>query len=269
MPIAANGNVFFKTELEIQGGPLISEISIFDYDLIEGEIYYRVFFKRGFEADLLIGHFREDISTGTAVFRPLDGEDILVYDISLEEGDQLVLPARWCDGIAHDTARVLSVTQEEGRRLLTFDRLVGGGEICEALTFREEIGPNASVIFPYFRGRSYQEGFALRLCHVARGGVIFYPAGATVDFCGVPTSTGERLPAPRVQIFPTVFRDQLTLKGVEPDDEVLLLDLQGRPHFRWRGASVPPGLGQLPSWAYYLRIGRDGQPLLTEKLIKL
>ncbi|MCB0635447.1 MAG: hypothetical protein KDC54_02455 [Lewinella sp.] len=268
MPIAANGEVFFKTELEILGGPFISEITIIDFDVIDGKVYNRVFIKPGFEADMLIGHYLEDSGAGTAYFRPLDGEDILVYDISLEVGDTLVLPARWCDGIAHDTATVVSVTEEDGRRLLTFDRQVGGGEICETLTFREEIGPSATLIFPYFVGRTYSEGIAMRVCHVARDEVIFYPPNAPVDFCGVPTPADELDQALPVSAFPTVFRDRLILRGVAAGDQCILYDFLGRPRLLWPGEVPPTTLSQLPAGAYVLRISRQGTPLLTQRLVK-
>lgn len=268
-PIAIGGEVFFKTELDIQGGPLISEITIIDFDVIEGQVYNRVFIKPGFAPDTLIGHYREDAAGGTAYFRPLEGENILVYDISLELGDSLVLQARWCDGMDHDTARVVAVTEEDGRRLVTFDRQVGGGEICETLTFREGIGPSASLIFPYFVGRSFPEGIAMRICHAARDEQIFYPPNVAIDFCGVPTPAADRADYPSVRAYPTVFRDVFRLEGVAPADECQLWDISGRRVLRWRGAQAPVDLANLRPGAYILQVQGAATSGTILRLVKM
>ena len=114
-------------------------------------LYNRVFFKRGFEADMFIGHLREEPALGKLYFRALtSNEDVLVYDISLAVGDIINLSARWCDGVAGDAAEVIEVVEEEGARQVVFDRQVGEQDICEPLRFIEGVGANASVIFSLF-----------------------------------------------------------------------------------------------------------------------
>jgi len=183
-PVTLGGQTFFKVEVETDNNFLLSEITITDFDLIDDVYYNRVFFKLGLTGDVLIGHVREDATIGELYFRPVGGTDQLTFDISMEPGDSITLQARWCDGLSGNVAHVVAEEEIDGRKVLTFDREVGYNQICETLQFIEGIGPNTGVIMPWLLANTPEGGAALRICHAARGGAVFYPADSPTDFCG-------------------------------------------------------------------------------------
>lgn len=268
-PVVVNGDIFYKIDLEVAGGPLISEITVADFDLFDGEVYNRVFLKRGFNPDELIGHVREFPSLGQLYFRPLGGSDQIVYDISLEVGDNISLSARFCDGENSIIAQVIAEeTDEEGRRVLVFDRDVGDGDFCEPLRFIEGIGPNAGIILPYFAAASSSEGTAMRICHASRAGVVFYPPNVLTDFCGVPTTKTEEVFNQLNPAYPNPFRERVFLPGVEATDVVRLFATTGRLVGQWRGLTELE-VGDLPQGMYVLVVERDGQLIQRERVVKL
>lgn len=202
-PIIINGQVFFKTEMETSAGPVFSEVTVANFEKIDGVLYNRVFLKKGFEPDVFVAYVREDPGTGRLYYRALDNDtDILVYDISLEVGDVINLPARWCDGLSTDDAMVTEVIEEEGRREVVFNRSVGEDDICEPLRFIEGVGPAASVIFPYFQNALVENGAALRLCHAAHEAVAYYPFDSNTDLCGLDITSTSEASVQTLNVFP-------------------------------------------------------------------
>ncbi len=267
-PVILNGEVFYKVELELAEGAIVSEVTIGDFDVLDGQVYQRAFLKRGFNADELIGHVREDPSIGQVVFRPLNGNDQLSYDISLSVGESIDLNARWCDGQGDNTATVVSEEEdEEGRKVLTFDRQVGGAEICETLQFIEGIGPSAGIILPYFVGNDLTTGVALRICHVSRGGEIFYPMDVVFDLCGVPTTDTGEAERQVFRVFPNPVINQLQLPDVLAEDQLELFDLMGRSLRQWQGQETI-NMADLPLGMYLLEVRRNGRPFAQHKLVK-
>lgn len=216
IPVVINGEVFFSTELETAEGTVPAEVTVANFEKIEGQLYNRVFFKRNLEADMLIGYLREDPGEGEIYFRTTtSSQEFLVYDISLQEGESISLNARWCDGLAGDVATVVSVTESEGLRELVFDREVGDGIICETLTFIEGVGPSASLIFPVFRDAIAENGVAQRLCHASHEAIIYYPTGTNTDFCGGAITSQESLPmVANVEVFPNPVTGTLYLRNL-------------------------------------------------------
>jgi hypothetical protein len=228
-PIIINGGVFFKTELLTSEGLIPAEITVANFEKINGELYNRVFFKRGLEADMLIGYFREDPGMGQLRYRPLNGDaDILVYDISLELGDVIELPARWCDGQNDDTAEVIAVNEVDGLRELVFDRQVGEGELCETLTFLESVGPSATLMFPYFRDAVLPNGVAQRICHASREAIIYYPGDVEVDLCGFSTVNTRDIDPLSLRVFPNPAQEYITISGVEAGGQLSVYSITGQ-----------------------------------------
>jgi hypothetical protein len=218
IPVVINGEVFFSTQLETSEGIVPAEVTVANFEKINGQLYSRVFFKRNLEADMFIGYLREDPGAGEIYFRTTTNpQEYLVYDISLEVGESITLSARWCDGLAGDIATVMSVTETDGLREIVFDRQIGDDLICEILTFTEGVGPSASLIFPVFRNAIAENGIAQSLCHASHQSVIYYPAGTDTDLCGGGiTSTDALSVADEIEVFPNPVSSTLQLRGL-PD----------------------------------------------------
>lgn len=230
LPVVINGEVFFSTQLETSAGIVPAEVTVANFEKIDGQLYNRVFFKRDLEADMFIGYLREDPGAGDIYFRTTtDPQEYLVYDISLEVGESITLSARWCDGLAGDVATVVSVTEENGLREIVFDRQIGNDLICETLTFIEGVGPSASLIFPVFRNAILENGVAQSLCHASHEAVIYYPAGTNTDLCGSTiTSTDSPLVAENIEVFPNPVSDQLQLRGLPQGSKVIVRNSYGQ-----------------------------------------
>lgn len=216
IPVVINGEVFFSTQLETSEGIVPAEVTVANFEKINGQLYNRVFFKRNLEADMFIGYLREDPGAGEIYFRTTTNpQEYLVYDISLEVGESITLSARWCDGLAGDIATVVSVTETDGLREIVFDRQIGNDLICETLTFTEGVGPSASLIFPVFRNAILENGVAQSLCHASHAAIIYYPAGTDTDLCGgAITSTDVPSAADEIEVFPNPVSDMLQLRGL-------------------------------------------------------
>lgn len=230
LPVVINGEVFFSTQLETSAGIVPAEVTVANFEKIDGQLYNRVFFKRDLEADMFIGYLREDPGTGEIYFRTTTNpQEYLVYDISLEVGESITLSARWCDGQAGDVATVVSVTEENGLREVVFDRQIGNDLICETLTFIEGVGPSASLIFPVFRTAILENGVAQSLCHASHEAVIYYPAGTETDLCGSTiTSTDSPVLAESIEVFPNPVSDQLQVRGLPEGSKLTLVNGYGQ-----------------------------------------
>lgn len=270
-PVIVNGNVFFKTQLETAEGLLFAEVTVANFEQINGQLYNRTFLKRGFEPDMLVGHLREEPENGRLYFRPLqDPQDILVYDISLDVGDQIELPARWCDGQPGNVAEVIAVRRVSGRRELTFNRTVGESLICDTLRFIEGVGPTATVIYPYFENAVLDNGVAMSLCHAARGGTnVFYPPAGTEDFCGLAiTDTEELTDAGMPLFYPNPVRELLYLRHLPADVELEIYGPDGRPYLR-SPATTQLDLSSLPAGLLHIVCRRAGRIWHTARILKL
>lgn len=270
VPVIINGEVFFKTELETAQGLVLAEVTVANFEDVGGQLYNRVFFNRNNQGDMLVGYLREDPAAGQMYFRPSTGAvDLLVYDITLAPGQAVTLSARWCDGLPGDVATVVAADTVDGRRRVTFDRRVGNTDICEPLTFLESVGPNASVIFPYFRNAVPQNGVAMRLCHASREAVIYYPTGQSADFCGIDV-TDEETPNPLadVRVFPNPFTDGLHVAAVAPVRMAALFGASGQRLLtttdpaRIDTHGLPPGL-------YVLQVAFEDGTSGVWKVVKL
>ncbi|WP_367392817.1 T9SS type A sorting domain-containing protein [Lewinella sp. LCG006] len=230
LPVVINGEVFFKTELETSEGIVPAEVTIANFEKINGQLYNRVFFKRNLEADMFIGYLREDPGAGEIYFRTTTNpQEFLVYDISLEVGESIILNARWCDGVAGDVATVVSVTETVGLREVVFDRQIGNDLICETLTFIEGVGPSASLIFPIFRNAIAENGVAQSLCHASHEAVIYYPAGTDTDLCGAGiTSTDIPAQAEAIKVFPNPVSTQLQVNGLPAGSTIVVYNGYGQ-----------------------------------------
>lgn len=254
--------VFYKVIVEEDSVEEVSDLTIVNIDVIDGLVYRRAFLRQGFEPDSLIGHVREDSLAGQVFFRPLNAPaEVLVYDISLEEGDSFNIALNWCDGFPDDRLPVVSaVTQVGGRRLLTFDRSFRVGNECLPLQFVEGVGPSATLVWATDRTGS------LRFCRMRRNGELVFPAG-TVDQCGLDvTATEDRLPE-QLRFYPNPVSDRLFIEGWQEGDRVLIVDLLGRP----AELSVQTGEGdtrQLPAGYYQLILLRNGSPLAIGRMIR-
>ena len=268
VPVIINGEVFFKTELETDAGPIDAEVTVANFEQIDGQLYNRVFFKRGFEADMLVGYLREDPGAGQMFFRTTtSSNEFLIYDIALTVGSVISLQARWCDGRSGDLAEVVAVRTSAGRRELVFDRQVGQVGICDTLRFIEGVGPSASVIFPYFRNALLPNGVAQRICHASRGGAIFYPPNTTTDLCGLTITSTADAPTSTtlLTVYPNLVRDQLTIAGLEPGQLLEVYTATGQLILR------TPATASLDcsSWArgiYFLRAAA-GTGLRTARIV--
>ena len=228
-PIVINGEAFFSTELETSNGPLSAEVTVANFEKINGQLYNRVFFKRGFGADELIGYLREDPGTSQVFFRTTDNEqEFLVFDLELEVGDEITLQARWCDGQAGDLATVVAVNDVDGLKEIVFDREVGDNDICEQLRFLESVGPSATLIFPIFRDAIAENGTAQRICHASHNAVIYYPANSDVDFCGGNITSSEEAEQAAMRIFPNPAADQIFFADFPPNAMVQVFNNQGQ-----------------------------------------
>lgn len=268
MPIIINGEVFFKTELLTTEGLLPAEITVTNFKKIDGQLYNRVFFKRGLEGDMLVGYFREDSNLGQVHFLPLNGgTESLVYDISLEVGEVITLPARWCDGQNNDQVEVIAVNMVNGLREVVFDRQVGEGELCETLTFLEGVGPSASLLFPYFRDAILPNGVALRLCHASRQAVVYYPMGVEVDLCGFTTVSTREPAAQLLDVFPNPVRSALVINGAQAGDPISIYHANGQ---LWRKLNYT-GLLDCQDWPkglYFLRLTRENGAIGLAKIVR-
>lgn len=267
-PVIINGGVFFKTELLTSDGLIAAEITVANFEKINGELYNRVFFKRGLEADMLIGYFREDNASGQLHYRPLTGNtDILVYDISLEVGDVIELPARWCDGQNNDQAEVVSVSEVDGLRQLVFDREVGEGDLCQTLTFLEGVGPSATLMFPYFRDAIIQNGVAQRICHASHEGEIYYPGDVEVDLCGFATVDTEDFRKLELKVFPNPVNDQLKIEHFNPGDEIRVFNFTGQ-QLAYFAATSTIDTGSWPDGIYFIQLTSSDGATKVARVIK-
>lgn len=230
IPVVINGEVFFSTQLETLAGIVPAEVTVANFEKIDGQLYNRVFFKRNLEADMFIGYLREDPGAGEIYFRTTTNpQEYLVYDISLEVGESIELSARWCDGQSGDIATVVSVTELDGLREVVFDREVGDDQICEPLTFIEGVGPSASLIFPIFRTAIAENGVAQSLCHASHEAVIYYPAGTDTDLCGGGiTNTDVVSVSDKVEVFPNPVSNMLQLRGLPEGSTVAVSNGYGQ-----------------------------------------
>ena len=269
-PIIINGEVFFKTELETSEGFVFSEITVANFEKINGILYNRVFFKVGFDPDMFIGHLREEPGMGRLFFRPESSEeDFLVYDISLEVGDQISLSARWCDGLSGDITTVVEVIEVEGNRTIIFDRQIGESETCETLRFIEGVGSNASVIFPYFLDAITVNGTALRLCHASHQTVVYYPENVDSDFCGLEIPTAIVDPtSQKLVMFPNPVEDRIsfTLKESEQLKNAVIYNALEQKVLISSSKSID--VSSLKGGVYYLVVGTFGGYIYSGRFIK-
>ncbi|MEM1215801.1 MAG: T9SS type A sorting domain-containing protein [Bacteroidota bacterium] len=229
-PVIINGEVFFKTELLTDEGLVSSEVTVTNLITLDDVFYVRVFLRRGFEPDMLVGYLREDPGTSELFFRGLTGaQEELIYTMDLEVDDQISLPARWCDGQSGDLATVVATHTVEGRKEIVFDRQVGTGELCETLTFLEGVGPSATVMYAYLRDQPIQNGAAQRLCHAFRTDGVFYPTTTDTDFCGLMiVNTEEELASTQLRMWPNPVTEAVHFAGLAPDDRVHVFNAQGQ-----------------------------------------
>lgn len=229
IPVVINAEVFFRTELETSEGIIASEVTVANFEKINGQLYNRVFFKRGFGADQLVGYLREDPGTSQIHFRTIDDpQEYLIFDLELEEGDTISLNARWCDGQPGDVATVVEVNQVGDLRELVFDREIGDTEFCEPLRFLESVGPNATLIYPIFRDAIQENGTAQRICHASHANIIFYPPNTNVDLCGDAITSTDDINVDKVIIFPNPATDQINISGLSADDQIEVYTSQGQ-----------------------------------------
>jgi len=270
VPVIVNGEVFFKTQLETAEGLIFAEVTVANFEEIDGQFYNRTFLKRGLEADMLVGYLREEPENGRLYFRPQQNpQEVLVYDMSLEVGDQIELAARWCDDQRGDMAEVVAVRTVAGRREVTFNRRVGEDLICDTLRFLEGVGPSASVIFPLFRNAVLDNGVAMSICQAARSGEVFYPAGRDEDFCGLDITGVQEITAPQsLIVYPNPTDSQLSLRNLPEDAEILLYGPDGRIACATTATSQLD-VSALPAGLLNLVIWRDGKIWTTKRILKL
>ncbi len=229
IPVVINGEVFFRTELETSEGILAAEVTVANFIKIDGQLYNRVFFKRGFGADQLVGYLREDPGTSEIYFRTIDDpQEYLIFDLRLEEGDMINLNARWCDGQSGDMATVVEVNQIGELRELVFDREVGDTEFCEPLRFLEGVGPNATLIYPMFRDAILENGTAQRICFASHENIIFYPSNSNVDLCGGSITSTNEIEETSMRVFPNPVRDQINITDLPANSTVDVFTSHGQ-----------------------------------------
>ena len=257
-PVVINGEVFFRTELETSAGIVASEVTVANFEKINGQLYNRVFFKRGFGADELVGYLREDPGTSEIYFRTVgDPQEWLVMDLRLDVGDEITLAARWCDGLPGDVATVVAVNEVEGFREVVFDREVGESEFCEPLRFLEGVGPNATLIFPLLRNAIPENGSAQRICHASHENIIYYPANSDVDLCGDAITSTDDLSVNTVKVFPNPVQDQLTIEGLPAEATISVFDSRGALMGQFP-AQETLDCSRWPSGLYVLRASQAG-----------
>lgn len=229
VPVVINGEVFFRTELETSEGIIAAEVTVANFIKIEGQLYNRVFFKRGFGADQLVGYLRENPGTSEIYFRTVDDpQEYLIFDLRLEEGDMINLQARWCDGQAGDMATVVAVNQVGDLRELVFDREVGDTEFCEPLRFLEGVGPNATLIYPLFRDAILENGTAQRICFASHENIIFYPSNSNVDLCGGSITSTDEVAENSLRVFPNPAQDQINFSKLPANSSLQVFTSQGQ-----------------------------------------
>ena len=267
-PVVINAEVFFRTELETIDGVIASEVTVANFEEINGQLYNRVFFKRGFGADELVGYLREDPGTSEIYFRSLtDPTEWLVHDLRLEVDDLINLQARWCDGQSGDEARVVAVNDVDGRRELVFDRLVGDSEFCEPLRFLEGVGPNATLIFPLLRDAIAENGTAQRICHASHDNVIFYPINTETDFCGDAITDTDKLVESFGRIFPNPAQDQIFLTELPTATSVRVMNSHGQVVLELHSPTTND-CSTWPHGVYFLHLQSAGSQAI-EKIIKM
>lgn len=268
IPVVINGEVFFRTELETSEGILAAEVTVANFIKIDGQLYNRVFFKRGFGADQLVGYLREDPGTSEIYFRTTDDpQEYLIFDLRLEEGDMINLNARWCDGQAGDMATVVEVNQIGELRELVFDREVGDTEFCEPLRFLEGVGPNATLIYPMFRDAILENGTAQRICFASHENIIFYPSNSNVDLCGGSITSTNEIEETSMRVFPNPVRDQINITDLPANSTVDVFTSQGQ-----RLGSYPSetriDCSQWQSGLYLLHVN-TGEGITALRVLKL
>ena len=266
-PVVINAEVFFRTELETSEGIIATEVTVANFEEIDGQLYNRVFFKRGFGADELVGYLREDPGTSEIYLRSLtDPTEFLVHDLRLEVDDVISLQARWCDGQSGDEARVVAVNEVDGRREIVFDRLVGDTEFCEPLRFLEGVGPNATLIFPFLRDAIPENGTAQRICHASHDNIIFYPINTDTDFCGDAITSTAGLAPTFGRVFPNPASQQIFLEDLPPATSVQVINGQGQ----LIGSYQEPTSIDCSNWPagmYFLQL-QNGDSQVVQKLLK-
>ncbi|MEO0726436.1 MAG: T9SS type A sorting domain-containing protein [Bacteroidota bacterium] len=267
-PVVINAEVFFRTELETIDGVIASEVTVANFEKIDGQLYNRVFFKRGFGADELVGYLREDPGTSEIYFRSItDPTEWLVHDLRLEVDDVIELHARWCDGLNGDEAQVVEVNEVEGRRELVFDRLIGDSEFCEPLRFLEGVGPNATLIFPLLRDAIAENGTAQRICHASHDNVIFYPANTNVDLCGDAITDTNVLVEQFGRIFPNPAQNQIFLTDFPEATSVQVMNSHGQVLLKLQSpASID--CSNWPVGVYFFHLQSAGNQMVS-KVVKI
>jgi hypothetical protein len=253
------------TTLTLVGPQPFQEVLCGD-TLINGQVYSQ-FWAKASNADSLLYRVAIRVNGPRVWYIEADStEERLLYDFSLETGDDITLPYVGLPGEA--TLKVASVAYvsqgNETRKVINFVPIMGIQEV-----WVEGVG---SLFGPLNRGFIALDAYSELACQ-RLGGSISYSTGnaQACDFiyeC-LLTSTDETDRTLDIQVFPTVSEGQVQLQFAGHQQlDVVLYSAVGRRV--WQQAGLNPGqhtldFGHLPKGMYVLALSASNKNIYLQR----
>jgi|GEM_PF-2260646 len=218
-------------------------------------------------------YIREDVEA-KKVYKLEDGNEYLMYDFSLQEGDNVMLEFAG-ELIEYNVVSKDSFAVNSGRQRVRLLLEGVGSEATE--TWIEGLG-NLGHPLKNFQTIIQDPDYTL-LCNNYNGDVAY----TVTEFMGAPFTCPERGTEPEpplnvndyvdadVLVYPNPFTHSFVVKTGEPVDGAVLTlhDVLGREIKRLNvsGREIEIARGNLPPGIYMLRIEQDGDYVVSDKLI--
>ncbi|HYD91001.1 MAG TPA: T9SS type A sorting domain-containing protein, partial [Flavobacterium sp.] len=218
-------------------------------------------------------YIREDVEA-KRVYKLEDGNEYLMYDFSLEEGDNITLDFAG-DLLEYTVVSKDSFAVNIGRQRVRLALQAVGSEATE--TWIEGLGNLRHPLKNFLT--IIQDPHYTLLCNNYDGEVAY----SVNEFMGAPFTCPERGTEPEpplgindylnpgVSIYPNPFRESFVILTEVPLDKAVLTlhDILGREIKRMNisGSEIEVKREDLPAGIYMLRIEQDGRHILNNKLI--
>ncbi len=282
LPILSANKTVHNIKIEPFDALIDGTITVRGDTIVNQTEYKKVFLKAEYRQESVVGFVRESTGHDRLWFlNSLDNQEHLIMDLALEVGDTFdTFYEADCsiNGQGGGLAKVVEITNIEGRKTIILDRGFGGGFICDSLKFIEGVGPNSSFFFQT-TGLDYDiYGIGYKLCRVYHDDTLSFPVLPELDLCGLPTSVDDaNYPIEKFSIVPNPVNEEFDLTRNTtvplPISPVFLslFDLNGKRILQKVLDNTlinPINISHLPGGCYLYRISTKNTIVQTGKIIK-
>ncbi|MFT2008369.1 T9SS type A sorting domain-containing protein [Pontibacter sp. 13R65] len=219
---------------------------------------------------------REDVITGRVwIYDPVEDNEMLVMDMTLEEGDKFAFASKF-DGDVE--IQVEKVYYEDGLKHIRFRKYDITASVCLRLEpapfeFIEGTGPTASIFYPYYYSRGGNTSVYV-LCHFKDEERVYSGELGSGECYITVMGTGEDAKAKTtVELYPNPATDAAKFTFNNPRQEqaeLVLLDVLSRPVQRLSGSgsAFMLRLQSIPAGVYFYKLRLGNRQVASGKFIK-